>query len=274
MSLSDNLQYKLENAALYFQGGVRRNILIIGGICLVLIVPFYFLGQLASGLYKQVWYNNKDFFIAKNTVTKDFIISSTQVAPLINGQNDLYVSIDNKANPEIGYFPWVYTLQSIDANGIITSQERTNTYLLPGDVTYVLSKNRDVGAVKLNLIKEPGTVAVNYNPNANKLLKKPNITTLTKTVKPSTSNPDEIELYAEFRNDDIVTIGTVDVLYIVRDTQESVVGVGKFSFGGFVPGSKRELIQSYPKPKDREAKDLEVRINVNYLDSNNIRFGN
>jgi hypothetical protein len=273
MAFSDDLQYKLENAALYFQGGVRRNVLIFSGVCIILIVPIYFLGQISSSLYKQVWFDKTEFFIPKSVSVKDYSVSTTQVAPLINGQNDLYLSIDNKENKEIGYFPWVYTLQLLDSNNNILSQEKTTKYLLPGDVTYVVSKNRDAGATKLNLIKETGSIAVAYNPNANKLLKKPNINVLSSTVS-AIPNTDELQVSAEFRNDDIVTVGTVDILYIIRDTQGAVVGIGNYSFGGFVPNSKRELKLNYPKPKDREARDLEIRVNVNYLDSNNLKFSN
>jgi hypothetical protein len=83
-----------------------------------------------------------------------------------------------------------------------------------------------------------------------------------------TTNPEEILVYAYFKNNDFLTVKSVDVLYIIRDTQQAVVGIGSYNFKGFLPGSERDMQIPYPKPKDRVAKFVELRWYVNYLDSN------
>jgi hypothetical protein len=270
MAFGDGLQYNVENFSLWFQGGVRRGILIFFVVSLALLAPFYFLGQFTSSLYKNVWFDSKNLFIPKTLDIKKYTISQSQVAPLINDQNDIYVSVDNKINPNIGYWPWVYTVQILDKNGTILSQETQESYLLPGDVTYIVGKNRDVGGTQIKIIEEPATQSVYYNPEANSILKKPDIEVLSSGFTESDTNKNEINIYAYFKNNDFVTIKSVDVLYIVRDTQQAVVGIGTYNFRGFTPGSERDMKIPYPKPKERVAKFIELRWFVNYLDSNSI----
>ncbi len=270
MAYGDVMQRNIEHFSLWFQGGIRRGILIFFVVALVLLAPFYFLGQLTSGLYKAVWFDSSNSFNPKQLSIEDYRVSSTQVAPLANGQNDLYVTIDNKNNPTVGYFPWIYTVQILDKDNVILSQDTIRSYLLPGDVTYVIGKNRDPNGVKLNLIKESGTQPVQYNAESNSILKAPNIEVVGQGFKDSPTNKDELNVSAYFKNNDIVTIKSVDVLYIIRDTQQSVVGIGTYNFRGFTPGSEREMQISYPKPKDRVPKFIELRWFVNYLDSNAI----
>jgi hypothetical protein len=64
----------------------------------------------------------------------------------------------------------------------------------------------------------------------------------------------------------------VDILYIIRDTRESVVGIGEYSFQGFFPDTERDMQLEYPKPLDRTASSVEIRVMVNYLDSSGIRL--
>jgi hypothetical protein len=267
MAFGDGFQYNVENMSMWFQGGVRRSIVIFFVAGLVLLAPFYYLGQLSSYLYKNVWFDGDNGFIPKQLTITDYSVSQSQVAPLINGQRDIYVAIDNKTNKTIGYFPWVYTVQILDKNNTILSQDTVRSYLLPGDVTYVIGKNRDSQGEKMNIIKEPATQAVSYNPLANSVLKRPEIEVLSSGFK-DTTNPEEILVYAYFKNNDFLTVKSVDVLYIIRDTQQAVVGIGSYNFKGFLPGSERDMQIPYPKPKDRVAKFVELRWYVNYLDSN------
>ena len=269
MAINSNFETSISSLSIYFRGGIRKIILIIGAVALILIYPLYLLGSTSAGLYKSVWFKGDKIAQAVNDQAKNYQIGETQTLPLANGQQDLYVSIDNKINQNIGLNPWVYDLQVLDANDVIIKQNTVRSYLLPGSTTYIVASNVDPKGVKLNIVRNPQTVELPYNPNANLILQEPKISVLSSSIN-SSDKSDELSIRAVLKNNDIVTLGTVDVLYIIRDTRQSVVGIGTYRFGGFGPNAVREVIVNYPKPKDREAKFVEVRWLTNYLNSDNI----
>jgi hypothetical protein len=271
MSFGDNLQYRVENWSLYFQGGVRRSVLIFAGVCLAALAPAYFFGQFTSNILKTTWYNDKNFVIPKSIQILDYEVSQTQIVPLINNQNELYVSVNNKTNQSTGYFPWIYTLKIYDPADQLVSAKTYSSYLLPNEIKYVVTRAEQNKGSRVELVQEPQTTAVQYNPLANSLLKNPNITIRSQNVRDLDNK--NLEIFALFKNNDQVRIETVDVLFIIRDTRQSVTGIGQYQFNGFVPGEEREIRLTYPKAKDREAKFLDIRWSVNYLDKNNIRLG-
>jgi hypothetical protein len=276
MSFADNLQYKTENFSLYFQGGVRRSLIIFAGICLVMLVPTYFLGQQISNLWSQVsinpnHFNSKNIVIPKNLDQQPLDIGTTQVVKLANGQNTLYLTVNNKANPQVGYFPFVYTLQILTANGQILSQKKYQNYLLPGDIKYVVADSADPTGVDMKLIVEPETQAISYNPNQVGISKSPNIVIKGQSVT-NLPNSTDLQVDALFKNQDQVDVDSVDVLYIIRDARESVVGIGTYTFNGFLNGTEREMNLNYPQPADRSATQADVRWSVNYLDPSIIKL--
>jgi hypothetical protein len=276
MSFADELQYRTENLSLYFQGGVRRSVLIFAGICLVLLAPTYFLGQQISNLWSQApfnpnRFNSKNIVIAKILTEREMQIGETQVATLANGENTLYLTINNKVNPEIGFFPFVYTVQILSRDDVVVTQQKYRSYILPGEIKYVVARSADPAGQKLKIIREPETQAVNYNPNQTGIVKQPNIVIKDQSVRsiPGTKN---LQVRAVFKNEDQVYVDDVDVLYIIRDTRESVVGIGEYSFQGFLPNTEREVVLEYPQPNDRVASQADIRWSVNYLDKSLIRL--
>ena len=275
MSIVDSWQYRIENWSIYFQGGVRRGVLIFMGICIVFLAPFYFFGQIISNLWNTAPVNPNKFeasniVIAKNLVEEDLEYSPTQIAELFNGENALYLTVNNKINPKIGYFPFVYTLQVLDSEGKIVSQEKKFSYLLPNEVKYIVGKSVDNSGVQLRVIREPETQAILYNPFENSILKAPKISVKSPSIQILPGSP-SLTIKALFKNEDQVRVDRVDMLYIVRDSRQSVVGIGEFGFNGLVAGEEREVtVANYPIPKDRVATTADIRWAVNYLDKNTI----
>lgn len=269
MAYGDNLQRRIENASLYFQGGVRRTIVIITLVVLVLLAPIYFLGQLSSSLFKQVWFDSANAVIPKNITVNNYDISETQIVPLADGSKDLYVSVSNKRNPEIGYYPWNYTLQILNAQDQIISQETVKSYLLPDETKFIVARSDDPTAQKIRITEDSTTKSTLYNPDSPLSAKNPNIEIRQQRL---TANDDgTVTVFAQFKNNDIVVVQTIDVLYIIRDTRQSVVGIGTFQFNGFFPDKLRDFTITYPAPEGREPKFLDLRWSVNYLDSNAVR---
>lgn len=269
MSQLDNFQYKIENFSIAFQGGVRRGIIIFIGACFILLGPFYFAGQLSANLYKNTWFDSKNEVIPKNLKQANYEVSETQLVPLTSGLTALYISVNNKANPTVGYYPWVYTLQITSKDGTLLDQQKFTSYLLPGEAKYLTLNSTNPDANKLTLIEEPETSKVFYNSNANNNQKVPDIQIRNDQVI-SVPDSNTLKVSAIFKNNTQFLIEKVDVLFIIRDSRQSVVGIGTYNFSGFVAGSERIVELDYPKSREREARFLDLRWTVNYLDKNSI----
>lgn len=270
MSFVDEWQYRIENWSLYFQGGIRRGILIGVGLSVGLSVPVFFLGGLISDVYSNTWLNSNQLVINKDNSFVTPTFSETQVIRLSNGKSDLYATINNRTNETIGFYPYRYTVQVLNEFGVILEQRIENSYLLPGEVKFVVVNTSQPDATKLNIIPDESNIkAIQYNPQANTTLKAPNIQARNTEI---TELPDGQNLRVRIllKNDDIVFVNEVDILYILRDTRDSVIAIGTARFNGFTAGSERQVIVTIPKPMDRQVVTDDIRWSVNYLDPNSV----
>ena len=268
-----DLQYNLENFTLWFQGGIRRWVLIFAGICVILLAPMYFLGILLSNVWSTLHanpnrFNNANLVTKKSIPELDWAISKTQVVPLATGENVLYVSISNKANTLIGYFPFSYNIQILDANGNALFNEVQETYILPGGIRYLVVKSNSSNASEIKLTRSEKTQPVYYNPNS-KNIKEPDVRVISQNLKDITFTKN-MEIGATFKNFDQRQIKVLDVLYILRDSRQSVVGIGTVQLTDLRPNEEKSFKFLYPKPLDRVATILDLQWTVNYLDPSNI----
>lgn len=277
MSILDNFSKNLETASIYFQGGVRRGIIIFLGIGLLFLAPVYFFGQLGSTVWSNLDVNpfrveNKQIVNPKVLLESDFTIDRSQLVPLINNETVLYTTINNKANSLIGYWPFVYRMQVLDNKGAIVEENIEKSYLLPGEVGYIVANPGNDLGTKLVVSPEPGTKAILYNPFNINL--KDRINTQTIQIRNNTvtaiENSDQLEIRATLKNTDLIEIKGLDILYIIRDSRDKVVGIGKYKIDYLPPGTEKEFYLKYPKPRFRTATRLEVRPFVNYLDKNSV----
>jgi hypothetical protein len=269
-----DLQYKLESASIYFQGGVRKSIIIFLGILLILLMPFYFFGQIMAGFWSNNSKNSqaifyKEIFEPKNVLVSNYQIDRSVSVPLVNSETVLYTTINNTKNQTIGYFPFVYRLQVLDANKKIVYENVESTYLLPGEVKYIIANPKNDKGYDLVITKDPKTQPVLYNPQADNLAKSVMVQTRNPIVKNNPEN-DQLEMTALIKNNGLVEIRSLDILYIARDARDRVVGIGEKQIMNLRSSEEREISVIYPKPKYRKATRLEVRAFVNYLDKENI----
>ncbi|GAB4146538.1 MAG: hypothetical protein OHK0017_07130 [Patescibacteria group bacterium] len=272
MAFSDDLQYRLENMAIYFQGGVRRSVLIFAGVTLVALVPVYFLGKFASGLYAYTYLDTANFIQNPQKKIYDYEIGKTNISELANGEKVLYVAINNKKNIDVGYFPWNYsTVVLDDKDQVIAPKQIFNSYLLPNDNKYIVV-TAPSNAAKLQIEEEAGTVKQTYNPNANPLQSNPNIEVFSEKVSVD-KQTNTMTVSCTLRNVDRRYVETVDLVYLVRNSQEEIIFAGKGSFNGFATGTDREFsVNNLPLPKDQTPRQVNVLWSVNYLDSNVLKL--
>lgn len=264
----NDFQYKLENLSLYFQGGVRRSIIIFSVVLLILVFPTYYVGKFISGLTAKSYLNLDSFALDSKLNIKDYIIGKTQMAYLHDGSAVLYAAVQNKQNRDVGFYPWNYSIQIFDKNGAILSPKETfSSFLLPDDNKYIVVK-APAGAANMTVLEEAGTQRVIYNANANPLLTVPNITVQNNKVLVNSATK-TMSISSVLRNEDRRFISTIDVTYFVRDSQESILYVGTSSFNGFVAGADREFsVPNLPLPQKGDPKSVDVRWSVNYLAPN------
>jgi hypothetical protein len=270
----ESLTNRIETASLYFQGGVRRSVLIFTGVCILLIAPLYFFGQLAA----QVWFNapfNPRGFVEKSSLFQqktvsdnDYTIQRTQFVPLISDRTILYTTINNRGNNEVGYWPFIYRVQVLNVEGAILSDEIKQDYLLPGEVKYVMQEVDSDTATEIRVSTEPKTQGILYNDQEDNLAERINIEVRNPQI--FDEGGDNLRIEAIVKNDDFVKIRNLDLLYILRDDRDRVVGIGEFQLEDIQPEEEREFSLQYPKPRFRTATRLEIRPFVNYLDTNNI----
>ena len=266
-------QYRLENLSLSLQQGVRRSILIYIAICVVLLTPVFFLGQFLSSAWFKTPINpwrldNSQVFVSKETSIADLEIGRSQVVSLDGGEQALYLTVSNKGNSTIGFNPWVYKLQILDKDEVLLSEQEFQGYLLPEEVKFLVASFPDDRATSMRFVQTQDTKKIDYNPLSGP--QNPDVQILSQSFEEMDNG--KLRLFAQFRNNDQANIEKIDILYIVRDTRQSVVGIGTFSFNGFKSGTTREMVVEYPMPEDRVPRILDVRWSVNYLDSNQFSF--
>lgn len=258
-----------------FRGGVHRWIFIYLIVGLILIFPFYLLGQLGS----RLWYQlpaNPAHFVNKELINKDYLTKNdgslkfdeVGVSELLGDQKLLYTFANNQGNKNFGYDPFVYKAQVLDENGKILSESTESTYILPGEASFISTYSDNPAAVNLKIIQLPQTKQIQYNPLANPLLKKIQLDVRDSSV--TELDQSNLSLKASFKNINKLQINKIDAILIVRDSQDGIVGAKNFSFNNLVPGEERAIDLQYPKPKDKNAISIDVRYSVNYLNKENI----
>jgi hypothetical protein len=274
MSFTDSLSRQVETASLYFQGGVRRSVIIFTGVCIVLMAPAFFLGQSLSAIWSTLPANsdkiqNKNIYIQKFLSENEYSIDRSQLVPLSTGGTVLYTTINNRQNLDYGYYPFVYRVQVLDIQNSIIYEKIEQSYLLPGDIKYVVVAPGDDRGVSLRVSTEPDTRTLLYNPQSINLSKRINVEIRNPSVTDNDGDPNLI-LRASIKNNDIVRLKVVDLMYLIRDNRDRVVGIGQYKLENLQPGEERDFYLTYPKPRYRRATRLDIRTFVNYLDNNNI----
>ena len=256
----------------YGRGGFKTWVLIFCISGLVLIFPFYYLG----GFVGKMYYNQPlktDYVNPKKNSIKDFKIGKTNIVPLVNGQQEIYTSIDNRQNPEIGYWPWIYRYQILNRDGIVIDENTVESFLLPNELKYLVVRDQTGKGRDIKIFQERSSRVISYNPNNPIFPKKPEIEIINQTGIEENPDKRSLKLTATIKNKDLVEISELSLTYIVRDTRQSIVGINNLKIFNLSPNEERQVdIPSYPKPVDRFPSVLEIRISANFLDEKLVKL--
>jgi len=270
--MASTLQFQVESFLLLLQRDVRRWVWIVAGSSIVLLYPAILAGGFTSSAVRSSEVQFTDIVIPKNIEEQPYIISEVQTTDLDNGEKLLYVTVNNKQNIEIGFWPWTYSVKVLNAAGQVLEQRRIRSYLLPEEVKFITVTTAALSAESIQITEIPSeTQAVIYNPQASDILQEADITLLQNDVS-SNSATGTTDLFITLRNDDNIFVEELDVLYLIRDSRGAVIGAETTTVNGFAPGTTRDITASYPSAIGRSARTVEVRWDVNYLDSSQIRL--
>ena len=272
-----SLGSSIQSFSLYFQGGVRRKVFIFMGICLILLAPLYFLGQLGSTLWANVDLNpnklQKESIVQRKLIAEnEFGIDRSQIVSLANEETVLYTTINNRQNPLIGYWPFTYRLQILDREGVVIEDRVETSYLLPGEFKYITASTGNDQGDRLVVSGIPDeSQPILFNPFSGDIGEDLQIEVRNPTLELDDTSTN-LTLSAFIKNNDLVNIKNLDILYLIRDRRDRVVGIGQYRLENLKSGEERFFSLQYPKPEFRTPVRLEVRPFVNYLDQNNLKL--
>ncbi len=236
----------------------------------LLVKPFYEnVAPFIAGVYFDNFVAKQDIVIPKMITAEPYVIGPTQVIDLVNGQKVLFVSVNNKVNPNVGFFPWVYTYQVLSETGEVLEQRTIfDEFLLPDEQTYIVVYTTNPRAARLRIqLDEINSILIPHNPDSPNFSQPPKIVQRQATL---TENPngDSYKINILFRNDDRFDVKQIDVIYLLRDQNGEVVGINKSILTGFLAGTDREIpVVDLPKPKKQLDRKpfLEVIVRINFL---------
>ncbi len=240
-------------------------------ILALLVQPFYnTVGPLVANVYTQYINPQPNIVNPKTIAAEPYEIGRTNVIDLVNGQKIMFVSINNKPNPTVGFFPWVYTYQVLSSDGEVLEQRtRGSEFLLPGEQTYIVVYSRNPLASELRIQpNDVDSVLVPHNPDSPNFLQPPDIEQRQATLTENESGQ-SYRVYLLYKNNDRLDVNRLDFIYLLRDRSGQIVGINSSFLTGFKAGSQREaLVLDQPIPVDEPERIplLESITRVNYLD--------
>jgi hypothetical protein len=238
-------------------------------ISLILIYPFYTLGNIfaKNSFDTDIVSNN---FVNQKTISMyNYRIDRTQLILLANEETVLYTTISNLNNSSVGFSPLVHRVQVLDAKNSIVYEEFQTSYLLPGEVKYLIVNPRNNLGYEIRLIEEPQTNPVLFNPAESKFSQVFKDLEVRNPEFKETLDGKNLELKAVIKNRSLLEIKELNVVYILRSTRDKVVGIGEMKIKYLKSEEEREFYVTYPKPKYRRVNTLDIRPFVNYLDVDN-----
>jgi len=266
-----SFSFNIEALQLQLKRDVRRFFWILLVFSIVLIYPANLAGEYLSKFVRKADLTFDNIVIPKNVEQKEYVVSQTQFSEVFGDKKLLYVTVNNKQNTEIGFWPWVYKLKVLDANNQLVDQQNISSYLLPGEVKFItITTQKEGQALQIEEVLEQ-TQPLIYNPLASDIFKEPKITILKNEVS-EMKNSSNLVIEAQLRNDDSVFIEKLEILCLIRDSRGAVVGASSTALNGFAPGTIRDFSIQYPKPVDKLARSVEIRFSVNYLDRSTLRL--
>jgi hypothetical protein len=274
MNLLDSLDYRLEKWKYQSLLGIRKIVWLYTVIAILALFPMMSIGRL----------------IANTVILKPAAVPVTpysseapkfKIEPATalsyGDKRGFYARVSNKIDDQrknIGYYPWVYRYAIKDINGKTVVEGTTTSYLLPNADTYIIGPVTDQPGISFEIITDTTrSVAQKFDISRTKLLEIPTVkATNTQTPTPVDNNPNLTKVQFSINNTSNYTINSVDCIFIIRNPDGQIVGIGKYTADDLKKKEIREVSLSYPAPVLGTSATLEVLPQVNYLNEENLKL--
>lgn len=274
MNLLDSVDYRIERWRYQSLLGVRKIIWMYAFLGLLAFFPAYSFGKLAAS---TTHLSTKAIKINPKITTSPKFRIEPATALSYGNQRGFYAKISNKVDDSvknIGYFPWVYRYKISDINGVPIAEGTNTSYLLPNADTYVIAPVTNEKGINLAITTDTErSVPVKFDLAQSKLLEIPTVA-VTNNPDPTllSDNPKLMNIRFSVSNTSTYHIRTTDCIFLLRNPDGQVIGIGRYTVPDLKKNEVREVIFTYPTPDLGTTVSIEVIPQVNYLDEENLKL--
>lgn len=193
------------------------------------------------------------------TISSDYVISG------IN-RIDLLAKIKNPNN-DYGANVLGYHFDILNSKQEIVFSKSGQSYILAGQSKYLVEVGLDV---KSNDIAEINLVLDNIVWEKTTDSKNPRLIIKDKTLGNSSSQGVTVVANGFLANDSNYDFNTVDIVAILYDNNDNIVGLGKTKLRTILSGEKRYFEINWDKLFSTRVRRLELEANTNILDRGNV----
>lgn len=275
MNLLDSFDYRLEKWRYESFLGLRKIVWLYISIALLAVFPAFSTGRFVANLVTARSEQPKvQPFV---TDSPNFRIETPSALSYGNNLRGFYARVSNRIDDSrrnIGYSPWVYRYEITDINNTVIESGQATTYLLPNSDSYIIGPVIRQAGINFKITTDTTrSVATKFDLASSRLLEIP-IVTVANSARPviNSDNPQLLDIRFSIQNQSLYSIRAVDCIFIIRNPDGQIIGIGKFIAANLNKNEIREIALSYPAPNLGTNASLEVLPQVNYLDEENLKL--
>lgn len=274
-NILDSLQYKIEKSRAEVVFGLKRIVWWLLILSLLLMVPAFFLGKISA----KILINKNLNYPAINkisTLKPDLTIGPSNTLSYSDNNRGYYLKVSNKngksdAKKDVGYYPWVYDYVIKNAAGKEVETTQVVSYLLPNHEKYVIGPvSRDSGLKFEIRTNEEKSVPVRFNLQESPYPELPKIDVINSSIKNDSRTKDLVEISFIIKNQSNYLIKKVDNYFVIRNMDNRIIGVGRYTSDDLDALEQRTISLKYPNPNLGSNTTLEVIPEYNFMDQENL----
>jgi hypothetical protein len=274
MSILDSLDFRIEKWKYQSFIGIRKIIWFYTGITILALFPIFSLSKLVATLFTPR--GTIPFVTPYSSQAPNFKIEPA-TALSYGTKRGFYAKISNKIDDTrktIGYYPWVYRYAIKDINGKTVVEGTGESFLLPNSDSYIIGPVTDQPGISFEITTDvTRSTAQKFDIAQSKLLELPSVrATNNQAPTPVENNPNLTKVQFTIVNDSIYQLGQVDCIFLIRNPDGQIIGIGKYTAENLKKKEIREVSFSYPAPVLGTTSTLEVIPQVNYLNEENLKL--
>jgi hypothetical protein len=195
------------------------------------------------------------------TATQDLQVQEKAFVSDGNNQFDLVANVSNPNN-SVGASSFDYTFTLTDQSGKTIATRSGTSYILPADTRYV---------AELGISTSDNNVPTSVNFSISNVTwaklsnsEKPDFTIFNKKFGPSDTDSSGSSAMGVLRNDSLYDLNSINVVAVLRDGSNSIIGIGTTQLNTVRTKEEREVHFQWPylSGGDTQSLDIDAQSNV------------